>query len=41
MINIENTVNAGVEEVIRDFIINPWNYFTEEDVRWRIIRKIE
>lgn len=41
MADANEAVNNGVEKVIEDFIEHPWYYFTEEDVRWRLMREIE
>ena len=39
--NINKAVSVGVEKIIGDFIEHPYFYFTEEDVRWRLVREIE
>lgn len=39
--NINKAVNDGIEKTINDFQSHPHYYFTEEDVRWRLLREIE
>lgn len=41
MTDINKAVSVGVEKVIGDFMEHPHFYFTEEDVRWRLVGKIE
>lgn len=41
MADTNEAVNNGVEKVIKDFIEHPRYYFTEEDVRWRLMKEIE
>jgi len=41
MNEVSTVVNQGIENLIRDFKCNPQNYFTEEDIRWRLLREIE
>ncbi|MGE0903775.1 MULTISPECIES: hypothetical protein [Dehalococcoides] len=40
MTDISIAVSKGIEEVVLDFQAHPHNYFTEEDVRWRLLREI-
>lgn len=39
--DINKAVNGGIEKTINDFQSHPHYYFTEEDVRWRLLREIE
>lgn len=41
MRDIKRIVDEAVARVIQDFRVNPQIYFTEEDVRWRLIRQLE
>lgn len=41
MTDVNTAVNNGIEKIINDFQIHPQNYFTEEDIRWRLLREIE
>lgn len=41
MTDINKAVSVGVEKIINDFQQHPHYYFTEEDVRWRLLREIE
>jgi len=41
MIDVNNAVSSGIEKIINDFQQHPHYYFTEEDVRWRLLREIE
>lgn len=34
-------VDRAIGEVVRDFQLTPQRYFTEEDVRWRLMNRIE
>ncbi|MFC1865152.1 hypothetical protein ACFLYB_00350 [Chloroflexota bacterium] len=39
--DISKAVNGGIESTITDFQAHPHYYFTEEDIRWRLLREIE
>jgi len=41
MTDINKAVTSGIEKLIGDFQQHPHYYFTEEDVRWRLLREIE
>ena len=41
MTDASKAVTNGIEKVIGDFQQHPHYYFTEEDVRWRLLREIE
>lgn len=41
MTDISKAVDSGIEKIIDDFQQHPYYYFTEEDVRWRLLREIE
>jgi hypothetical protein len=41
MKDVNDAVNSGIEKTITDFQHHPHYYFTEEDVRWRLLREIE
>lgn len=41
MTNVNKAVASGIEKIIGDFQQHPHYYFTEEDVRWRLVREIE
>lgn len=41
MTDINKAVANGIEKIIGDFQQHPHYYFTEEDVRWRLLREIE
>lgn len=41
MMDVNKAVNSGIERIINDFQQHPHYYFTEEDVRWRLLREIE
>ncbi len=41
MIDVNIAVNSGIEKIINDFHLHPHYYFTEEDIRWRLLREIE
>lgn len=41
MTGIKKAVSMAVEKIIGDFMEHPHFYFTEEDVRWRLVREIE
>ncbi|MEQ4489573.1 MAG: hypothetical protein AAC990_04305 [Dehalococcoides mccartyi] len=41
MADVNIAVNNGIEKIIHDFQIHPHYYFTEEDIRWRLLREIE
>lgn len=41
MTDVSFAVNKGIEKIIHDFQVHPHYYFTEEDVRWRLLREIE
>ncbi|MFA4835780.1 MAG: hypothetical protein WC749_06920 [Dehalococcoidia bacterium] len=41
MTDINKAIDSAIEKVIRDFQEHPEYYFTEEDVRWRLMREIE
>lgn len=40
MIDINKGIDNAVEQVIQDFQHHPRCYFTEEDVRWRLMKEI-
>lgn len=39
--NTAETTESAIERVINHFLRSPTSYFTEEDVRWRLMREIE
>jgi len=39
--DINIAVNGGIENIINDFQQHPHYYFTEEDIRWRLLMEIE
>ncbi len=41
MATIDKAIDIGIEKIIGDFQQHPHYYFTEEDVRWRLLREIE
>jgi len=41
MTNVNKAVDSSIEKIIDNFQQNPHYYFTEEDVRWRLLRGIE
>ena len=41
MKDVTAAVNEGIGSLIQDFQSHPQNYFTEEDIRWRLLREIE
>jgi len=41
MTTISKAVISGIERIISHFQQHPHYYFTEEDVRWRLLREIE
>jgi hypothetical protein len=41
MIDTQSAIDVAVERVIEDFQKYPGCYFTEEDVRWRLMKEIE
>jgi len=41
MADINKAVDSGISKVIEDFREHPQYYFTEEDLRWRLIKEIE
>jgi len=41
MTDVNTAVNNSIEKIIHDFQLHPHYYFTEEDVRWRLLREIE
>jgi len=41
MTDVNKAVDSGIENIINDFQQHPHSYFTEEDVRWRLLREIE
>lgn len=41
MTDARKAVTNGIEKIIGDFQQHPHYYFTEEDVRWRLLREIE
>ena len=41
MTEIIGEVKYGINRVINDFRQHPYCYFTEEDVRWRLVKEIE
>jgi len=41
MNDVSIAVNQGIENLVRDFKCNPQSYFTEEDIRWRLLREME
>jgi len=41
MIDTQSAIDNAVERVIQDFRKYPGCYFTEEDVRWRLMKEIE
>jgi len=41
MTDINKAVTNGIEKIIGDFQQHPHYYFTEEDVRWRLLREID
>jgi hypothetical protein len=41
MTDIKIAVNKGIGNIVHDFQVHPHYYFTEEDVRWRLLREIE
>jgi len=41
MTDVNIIVDSGIEKIINDFQQHPYCYFTEEDVRWRLLRGIE
>jgi len=41
MTDVNTAVNSGIEKIISDFQSHSQNYFTEEDIRWRLLRECE
>ena len=41
MTDVNKAVSSGIEKIISDFQRRPHYYFTEEDLRWRLLREIE
>jgi len=41
MTDVNKAVNSGIGKIINDFQQHPHYYFTEEDIRWRLLREIE
>lgn len=41
MKDIKRPIDEAVAQVIQDFQLNPQMYFTEEDVRWRLMKQLE
>jgi len=41
MTDVNKIVSSGIERIINDFQKHPHYYFTEEDVRWRLLREFE
>ena len=41
MIDVNKAVDSAIERVIQDFRHYPGSYFTEEDVRWRLMKEID
>lgn len=41
MTDVNKAVSSGIEKTISDFQRRPHYYFTEEDLRWRLLREIE
>ena len=41
MTDVNIAVNNGIEKIINDFQVHPHYYFTEGDIRWRLLREIE
>lgn len=37
----DHPVDLAIEEIVQDFQHTPHRYFTEEDVRWRLMERIE
>lgn len=37
--DVNSVIDSGIDQVIKDFQEYPWNYFTEEDVRWRLMEE--
>lgn len=40
MTDVNDAINSCIEKIIDDFQQHPYYYFTEEDVRWRLLREI-
>jgi len=40
MTDVNKAVDSGIENIINDFQQHPHSYFTEEDVRWHLLREI-
>jgi len=41
MTDVRRAIDSGIEKTINDFQQHPHYYFTEEDVRWRLLREVE